>query len=187
MPVPEAGVNSVMAADPSPNQLLHDSAKSITTLATAVLAVTVSLLTAFEAASHELPWFAMGWLLLLAVILLCILASGGVIKGIKNEGEPKPGLWLNIAFYGFLVAGLLLSIGAFFTIKRDDAPTLDGIRSSAVAAVAELAPRAKGVEVTAIRVNSPEIEVDLSDSDDVAYLVTLTAQDREVRSVAAQP
>ena len=176
-----------MAEDPSSKQLLHDSAKSIIALASAVLAVSVSLLTGFEIASDAIGWFAGSWVLLLVSILLCILASGAVVKAINGEAAAMPGLWLNVAFYTFLGGVTLLSIGAFLTINQHDATTLDGARTAAVDAVAELAPNADHVEVTTMRVGEQELEIDLTDDDGGTYLVVLSTEGHELRSVEARP
>jgi len=176
-----------VADDPSSNQLLHDSAKSITALASAVLAVTVSLLTGFDAASDALGWFAVGWVLLLVSILLCIFASGDVINSVKGTAGAKPGWWLNRAFFAFLGGVTVLSIGAYLTIDDDGAATLDGARTVAVDAVAELAPDAEDIEVATIRIGEQELEIDLTDDDGGTYLVVLSTEGHELRSVEAQP
>ena len=101
------------APEPNPVEMLHSETKTIITLATALLGVSVTFASDFvgdEALARVV--LAIGWLLLLTAIAVSIFAAGKTIERAKTGRKNRAGTLLSCAFWSLFAGALASAVAA---------------------------------------------------------------------------
>ena len=179
-----AEAEDFLAVDPNPNPkaLAHDSAKSIVTIAVAVLGLSATFMAQLKGAAGGLGFFAAAWAALVLTIICGVWASGSIIHGLKDGKDTKAGVFLNLSLLLLVVASIFLAIGAYQAVNHGNdnlATAADLARNS----ITSLHPNVQTVRVTDVIQDENEIHIKLVDVSGAGYSVTLSRHPLRVTQV----
>jgi len=181
--------------NPNPWAMRHDDTKTLITLASAVLAVSVTF--AKDIVEERWRWLLMvGWVALLVSIVCSIFASGTSVSGARDQHDGdfknrRCTAFLNGSFWALAAGALLLALAAMVGWKSTPAASngLDTAATSARAAVGVVTGEAAtSVQIDEVQVSDTASTLMVREPRDKAvYVVTVDRDGSQVRSVRRQP
>jgi hypothetical protein len=130
-------------APSSPWDLLAEFSKTIVSLSSGLLAVTVTFSTSFLKGNNSglaVIFLAFAWLFLIASTILALMAAAGVINFLRGKDkEQRSILYNNCAFFALAAAGALFVAAGISQTSHGEKPTAGEIAKSALSLVPSLA------------------------------------------------
>jgi len=177
--VPLDLLGPAVSDEPNVKAVGQDAAKSLVTVAVAVLGLSATLTTALQGSKHGSTYFLAAWLGLVGAALFGWFTTGSIMHGLTKQKKTNAGLYLNLGLAVLVGSSVLLALGAHqaMTATHDDLSTA---LSKAAGAVTTTYPSAADVQVTEVDQSDTTITVALIDSTHRHYIVRLTRRPLEV-------